>query len=596
MNQDDKNLIFLATTGLEEFWDIKKPIVFLGDWCLRYSRQAIWKDLNYEVLPGIWRDKKKFIDAFKYLNNIYEHLLYKIAFLLDEIHKEKHDIRYWRIIIGPWLFHYIDVLYDRYVSIQEVISRYITFETIGLCEENFITPKSTLEFHLLTQDDPYNLQIYTRILSAGKYNFSHKPFEIKRKDQMILNKNIYNITKKKIIAFCLESIEKIGSKSSVYLVNPFFQKSLLIKFFLRSRGKIKPLFLSNEEIPNIKLNKSMRSYFNVISCNNNEFEKLIMQLLPHDIPYVFLEGYKMMEHKSLNYPRNPRAIMSWASWYFDELFKIWAASAAESGTSLLGVQHGGNYGIDQCMRVLDHENAITDKFYSWGWNCKELDDRIVPLPSSKVIGRKKSTKTNKNILFVGTASPRYLYRMQYPTNNHLEKYFEDQLIFLKNIDPSCKKLIRYRVFIQDYGFDIIKRIQNIYPDVVVEDWTIPFSESLENCRLFVCDHLSTVHAEALSLNVPTILFWDCDSYIHKTNACQSFENLHAIGILHYSPESAANTVNKIYDNINDWWNESERQSARLEFCNQFARNSVNSVDEWINEFKKMINSTPTDNN
>ncbi len=135
--------------------------------------------------------------------------------------------------------------------------------------------------------------------------------------------------------------------------------------------------------------------------NRNGFEKLIVQLLPHDIPYSFLESHKMIKKESLKYPSKPRAIMSWVSWYSDEKFKMWAAAAAECGSSLYGFQHGGNYGIDQYMQVLDHEVAITDKFYSWGWNDSELKERIVPMTMSTVIGKKKFEKNNKNtkILF-----------------------------------------------------------------------------------------------------------------------------------------------------------------------------------------------------
>ena len=107
------------------------------------------------------------------------------------------------------------------------------------------------------------------------------------------------------------------------------------------------------------------------------------------------------------------------------------------------------------------------------------------------------------------------------------------------------------------------------------------------CKLFVCDHLSTVHAEALSLNIPTILFWDPESYIHRAEARRYLENLHAVGILHYSPESAASKVNEVYDNVDDWWNDHERQLARLDFCDNYAKYSPKAIDEWINELKKI---------
>ncbi|MCX5727199.1 MAG: LIC12162 family protein, partial [Candidatus Saganbacteria bacterium] len=406
LNQENDKNIFLATTALEEFWDTTKPIMFLGDWCLRYSRRSVWKPLNGEVLQGIWKDKKRFLEAYMYLQDVYERLLQQMAVLLDEVHEEKHDIRYWRIIVGPWLFHYIDVIYDRYLCIQQAKLKYPLFDTIILSEDSFLTPQSTLEHHLLSQDDPYNLQIYSRILSAESCNFRQKPFAIVRKTQLIHKKSLLGVIKKKFIATCARSIALAKTGKSVYLVDPYFPKSSIIKIFLKSKGKVKPVFSTEEKIPAATSNKNMRSCFGRILLKHNEFENLIQQLLLYDIPYSFLESYKLMKKESLNYPSMQRAIMSWTSWYFDEKFKIWAAAAAESGCSLYGVQQGGNYGIDQYMQALDHEVAITDKFYSWGWSYPEFHERIVPIMSASIIVRKKRFKrkrTNSSILFAGAA-------------------------------------------------------------------------------------------------------------------------------------------------------------------------------------------------
>ena len=65
------------------------------------------------------------------------------------------------------------------------------------------------------------------------------------------------------------------------------------------------------------------------------------------------------------------------------------------------------------------------------------------------------------------------------------------------------------------------------------------------------------------------------------------DRLRAVGILHNSPESAAKVVNEVYDNTDDWWNDRERQMARLEFCDHYAKNSPNAIDEWTNELRKI---------
>jgi len=38
--------VFLATTALEDFWDVSYPIVFLSEGCKRYSRRAYWESFK----------------------------------------------------------------------------------------------------------------------------------------------------------------------------------------------------------------------------------------------------------------------------------------------------------------------------------------------------------------------------------------------------------------------------------------------------------------------------------------------------------------------------------------------------------------------
>src|SRR5262245_57177838 len=99
--------VFFATTGLTEFWDTsRQPIVLLGSWCLRCDRRSEWSNLQYEVLPSPWDDKRRFNDAILYLHDCYEQTLAHLSEYLNAVHGTIHTPRYWRIILGPWLILY----------------------------------------------------------------------------------------------------------------------------------------------------------------------------------------------------------------------------------------------------------------------------------------------------------------------------------------------------------------------------------------------------------------------------------------------------------------------------------------------------------
>lgn len=584
MTTPNKKAVFLATTALEEFWDTSKPVVFLGEWCRRYSRRSFWEPFNGEVINSRWPERGKLLDVYNYVNNLYEQLLSCLAEALNSIHNVNYSKRYWRIVLGPWLFHYIHILYDRYMSLRVVIEDYPEFTTYLLAENNFIVPKSTIDFILLSCDDPYNLQIYTKILSLIGKDFPRKNYEIISKPHGPQKDSI-----KRLVLNNLSKLFRFNYR--VILNDPYFNRLTELKIVMRTQWKVFPNINIMTKLPAISVDSKKREDIAHFLPSGNEFYYILKNTLPTDIPICYVEAYKYIEHEMhANYPAAPEGIVSAISWYFDEPFKQWAAFSAENGTKLMGIQHGGNYGSCLFMAVEDHELAITDKFYSWGWERSGCYAKVVVMPATKLSSRKSlgECKEKRGILFVGTATPRYLCRFQDFNNYRFADYLQWQLKFVNGILPKMHNELRVRPHNEEYGWDNRQRWEEAFPDLPIEGRQVPFLKSLENCRLYVCDHLSTTFVEALAANKPTILFWDPFANELREEAKPYYDALHSVGILYYSPQDAAKAVNVVYDDIESWWNEPSRQDARQFFCNRFAKTSADPVKEWVNEFKRTV--------
>ncbi|MGA1143470.1 MAG: hypothetical protein ACO3V6_09095, partial [Ilumatobacteraceae bacterium] len=52
------------------------------------------------------------------------------------------------------------------------------------------------------------------------------------------------------------------------------------------------------------------------------------------------------------------------------------------GTKVAIHQHGGGYGIDEAHLGEEHDIAMSDVFYTFGWRRAELGDRVRPLPTA----------------------------------------------------------------------------------------------------------------------------------------------------------------------------------------------------------------------
>ena len=98
-----KQNFFLATTALEDFWDTSKPILFLGEWCVLYEREKYLEDIDWRILNSPFQDANVTKAASFYVDDLYEHILAELANKLNVIHEKRYSLRYWRILIGPWL-------------------------------------------------------------------------------------------------------------------------------------------------------------------------------------------------------------------------------------------------------------------------------------------------------------------------------------------------------------------------------------------------------------------------------------------------------------------------------------------------------------
>lgn len=587
LNDTNQPTYFLATTALSEFWDTSKPLLFLGEWCRRHSRKSFWEPLRGEVLVSPWHEIQQVHKAHHYVADVYERLLAVLGEALNSTHKVNHSKRYWRIILGPWLLFYLPAIYDRYRCLRSALDDYPLVTTTVLAEAAWVTPCDTLEYVELIKEDPYNLQLYSRILKFLGYDFPEKIFSVAPKPFVSAERNLPRWTNRlrKFLVTKLAALSKRRKAGHLIILREsYFSPRVELQLILKTFGRIWPILGGLTPTHCLKPNTPARMSLQNILPAENEFERLLNQMLPLDVPQSFLEGFDELRNAAeRNYPSNPKAIFSSAAWYWDEAFKQWAAVSAENGIQLLGSQHGGNYG--SLLYIHDHEIIIADQYFSWGWERADYRAKVTPWFATKLAGRKDLPADDKKagILFVATSNLRYL--ISFP---HTPDRFNQSLLwharFLASINSRLLSNIRVRFHAEDLGWDIAQRWRASYPEIRVETWDTPLSQSLENCRLYVCDHLGTTFLEALSADKPTILFWDPAINELRPEAQPYYDRLRGAGILYDTPEAAADGVNVAYDNVVAWWNDPARQEARRIFCNSFARTSSKAVNAWAEEF------------
>ena len=140
---------------------------------------------------------------------------------------------------------------------------------------------------------------------------------------------------------------------------------------------------------------------------NNEFEKLLFELLPSQIPLIYVENYKEYNDQVIiSSPRPPKVIYTAFTINFRRAFEFWAAHSMEKfGTKILVAQHGGCYGVGKHLFLEKHFVQAFDKYYPWSKNNFNKIPKIKGMPSFRLYtSNKKLIKNNPvgDIMWIAT--------------------------------------------------------------------------------------------------------------------------------------------------------------------------------------------------
>ena len=108
--------------------------------------------------------------------------------------------------------------------------------------------------------------------------------------------------------------------------------------------------------------------------------------------------------------------------------------------------------------------------------------------------------------------------------------------------------------------------------------------------------MATTYNESLAANIPTVIYWDPHFWEWDESAESDFEILESVGIFHDTPESAAQHVFEIWDNVGKWWNSKEVQTAREDFCRKYAHRGKDVIPKLAAVLKEAGNLSSQSNN
>ena len=558
---------FLITTALEETWVEDQPVLFLGEWCRLYSRKERWSEMDAVVQAYHWDDRERLYSDYKYMNALYERVLKDLSSKLNQIHGLEYSSRYWRILIGPWLAYFIHILLDRWSSIESALNSFeINNTVVQRDNEEALIPNDMNQVVDLMVSDEWNHHIYAEVL--------HKLDSVTI--TYVNNKNHELIPKKEKVKGSLKRYLTLIYSASRYLIrdtDAFLSGTYLPgvdELLLQLKLGQVPQRWASVKPANTRLDWKQREWM-LPTQNNNVFESFLLQMIPKNIPRLFLEGYQQLTVQThcLPWPKFPKLIYSSNVLWHDTVSMAYTAQKVEQGAQLVCGQHGGGYGTAKFHFAEEHEVEISDRYLTWGWSIP-LKKSVVPVGITKVKKKQLASSNSRDILLVITMNVwRYSHRLCAESAVNYGKYIDRSFSFLDQLNKKVFAKILVRLSPVETGMNLSMRWHDRFPTAKVDDGNSNIYSLIYKSRIVVQTYNQTGFLETLAMGIPTVLLVDLKETSLRGSAIPYYAELKQVGIFHDTPESAAAHVNKIWDDVDSWWTSVEVQGVVAKFTKQY---------------------------
>jgi len=579
---------YLITTADERTWKFDRPVIFLGEWCRIHSRKQVWQELDAIVAEpyGLGLAKK---DSDNAEARVLEgKLLLVLCKALNQYHGVKHGERFWQIVLGHWLRRYVDVILNRVKTLEQCLRLHQISGTTAYTNPNYAlaTPDSYSAIWAFN-DDRWNNALNVLILELkGESNFpieyisgcTSTGFQF---NALATTPSVNKINLKWGYQKASKIARLLAKDNDVFIINSYLPKSVEIALQLAFVQCPQLWFSTKLEIsakPDMVLRESLANL--VVSKSSISLENILTSMVFELLPVCYLEGFaelaKLVKQKP--WPKRPKFILTSNNFDTDEEFKLWTATKVELGSKYITAQHGNNYGTHRYFGRFTPEEITADKFLTWGWTDGLLQH--TPAFIFKKAQRKAQNYNPQGGVVLIELNLNHRITTFDGTFEHIN-YFKEQQIFINELARTSKQHLTVRLH-SGYRYTTWSdeaRWQAFDPALTIDTGGVPISDLIAQSRLVVHSYDSTGILETLSQNIPTLAFWQ-NGFDHlRDNAKPYYQLLVDAGIVHFTPESVAQKVNEIWDDVDGWWVQSNVQGARKQFSERYARVSYNPVSE-----------------
>jgi len=521
-----------------------------------------------ETIKYHWSDKKILNKDYKYIQNLHKKVL---SFLSKELNR-KHKIRYeknkWEIILGPWLWRFLGVYYDRYKSLSNI--NYKVDVKIAKYEKFIAAPQNYQDFINLFFSKEWNYYICVEIINELKNRNIKKTFL----DQRLIKHRV-NKTNKSFKFF-----EKFKSKK-LFIQGIGLDKINLIKLFLFFKIFPYKNYRFEKNLLNFKFNKKARS-LNISKFKfENKFEEMLIKNINNHLPISFLEGFSGHIEFAKKFNYYPKNIITSQLHLNSDLFKLWITLPKMKNMNLYILRHGGTDLIRMNFETL-HEIKISKKIFGI---FSKKNKKILNSPRPFLINNYKYSNSKKEKILIVDVERGPFNDLRFgPTSISMKNFFNKTLDLSKKIISNNEikdnlKIIPYN----NEGYN-----SSLWYKKKIGSKFLAKPKSLDNylgsAKLIICRYPLTAYLRCF-YSVPTILYitedWSFNEKLKKILPALKKNNL-----IFFDETSLFNHILNIKSNPYKWWNSKDVTKAKKLIQNLIYKN--NTIEDFCYILGKQI--------
>ncbi len=565
----------LILSDIEEYLG-HDPAILLGACCAD-------EQVHHFCIEPVINEAEQISLASEQCRSLYENVLPILAARINHELGINISIYGYRLILGNWLRNFIEAIHHRYLNAEEAIRLFPGLYVTTSTPAKAILVDDYPDFQRQLQTPIYNrfllLQIFQKIAPARVTNALPPTSHSVR-----VVKNTWAVRDR--LFHWLHRLRPKFSRSYILISNatlPYFTKIGILRFLIRGAGifSIDNLKFSLDCTFPIRTTFRNTSLVPSDQTASDDIKRLIYALVPANIPLFFLEALPtMIEQAGQFNTEKIAAVYTNFGIHNNSLLKT-VLAINESTLPLLCHQHGGRYCLDEIHFPFEYEREVATEILLWGG-----DERGTYVPSLKLKPRRAVRNARTGLLLGLTNYNRYHQRYILKPQcgpYKLSQYHHDTQRFISLIDSSIPITIRSPTCVRDCFSELEREVHYDQADQ-------SFESELPNYTFYCVDHLGTTMLESISMGIPTIAVLDKRFVRYHHQAREIMASLENVGIIHYSPESAATFVNDRFVAVDQWWDSEPVQTPLERFREQFAQSSQDPEHHLSAYFRTLIRS------